>query len=698
MQTLTEPAATLGEPEDDRYTAVPTVGSASVTADAASEKTGGLASRLNAEGIIGRARTDAYDTAVRLRSQIAPHAAAGAILGIGLGADAIVASGGISAGAMALSLFALSGTTVGTLVVRARRRGSEWVRRIALAGLGASAWLTAAPFGVGTADIAVLVAGEYATAARWWQVNRPRYPDDATELDESLDAAEVEPEPLTPVERIIADWDEYIACQGGALHNSRLIAPEEHKHGFAFTLQLWRGRQTITTAIAALDKIAGGLDCGVDEIIVESHPLFKSTAVCRFQMITRSPIAGNVVFDGPRRRGGLLELGPYADGSGEALYRLYTPGSIWSCLLIGGTGIGKSRVVENIVISALSGGDTEYWYVDPNRGGSSPALAEHADWFATGEEAGLVLDAAIAILEARADENAVESLTGFTPSPSRPGLLIIVEECHNIFTQETAKRWARIAREGRKLGLALICVSQKSTLDTFGGDDAIRSSVMEGNALVLRSTSNQTGQMMPGLQVDPKTLPKIRGYAYVQGSEETGVRTAPFRNRNTEPDDGPRASYWLAAQPRPGLDVLSVTATLAAGTAYRDRHASTTTGRAGSRARVEALRNGHLPANMLKGPKETATAAVDIAQVVEFPAFRIIDGAAAPKPAARPSADGLTDSERAVLNAVAAGHKTPADIKRAVGLKDRQVAYLLKELVASGHLTQPKYGRYEHAA
>lgn len=687
MDTTTlepQPPALLGAPEADRYTPV--------LLPVEQAGSGESAGRFDVEGTLGRVRSDTYDTAMRLRAQIAPHAAASVILATGLGMDAVVAAGGLSAPAAALISVAVSSPTAAGLVLRARKRGSEWARRLVVGGAASVAWLVAAPYGVEPVSIAALVAGEYVMAARWWQANRPGYPTDDTD-----EPAAPEPEPLTPVEQIIADWDEYIACNGGPLEKSRLIAPQEHEHGYAFTLQLRRGRQTLTTAIAALDKLASGLDCGVDQIIVESHPLLKGEANCRFQLITDSPISGPVVFDGPRRRDGLLELGPYADGSGEALYRLYTPGSMWSGVIIGGTGIGKSRVVENIVISALSGGDTEYWYVDPARGGSSPALARHADWFATAEEAEAVLDAAIAILEARADENSVEDWTGFTASQQRPGLLIVVEECHNVFTSDTAKRWARITREGRKVGLALICVSQKSSLDTFGGEDAIRSSTLEGNALVLRSTSNQTGPMMAGLQVDPKTLPKIPGYAYVQGSEETGVRTAPFRNRNTEPGGGPGAERWLSAQPRPGLDTLIVTATLTASTAYRDRHNSTTAGRAGSRSRVEALRNGQVPADMLKGATKTAEIPTG-AQVIEFPAFRIVEAGQPPKTALP---EDLSVSHHAVLDAVAAGATKPVDIETAVGLKHRRVAALLADLLTTGHLTKTGNGpavRYRTAA
>ena len=691
----------------DRYTAIP-VERDEHTPDAnTSEPT--RTSRWDAEGPLGRARSDVYDTAVRLRAQIGPHAAVGATIGTGLALDAIVAAGAMTPVSAAMMAAAASAATVGAVVARARRRGSQWARRLLLGGAGAGLWLTAAPYGVGVGDAAVLVAAEYALAARWWQAHRPGYyPGDGdvgTDGVDIDDTASVEvdeaPAPLTPVEQIIADWEEYIACPGGPLQNSRLIAPEEHEHGFAFTLQLWRGRHTKDTALAALDKIAGGLGCSVDRVIVEQHPAVKSTATCRLQVITRSPIDGDVVFDGPRRRGGLLELGPYADGSGEAVYRLYTPGSMWSGVIIGGTGIGKSRVVENIVISALSGGDTEFWYLDPGRGASSPALSDAADWFVTMDQLDEVLDTAIAQLEARTEENAAEGWTGFTPSPQRPGLLIGVEECHNPFADSArAAKWARIAREGRKVGIALLCVSQYPGLITFGGNEALRSSVMEGNALVLHSTSNQVGGLMAGLQVDPKTLPKIRGYAYVQGSEEGGLRTAPFRNRNTEPDGGPGAAHWLAQQPRPGLDTLMVTATLAAGTAYRDRHTSTDTGRAGARTRVEALRNGHLPEDMLRGEPDQAVA--PLASVVEFPEFRIIEDApetAPAAPSAAPRTEGLTPSQQAVLDAITAGIDRPKLLAEHVGVQLRQVHNILSALVEKGLISRaPEHGRYQRAA
>jgi hypothetical protein len=373
---------------------------------------------------------------------------------------------------------------------------------------------------------------------------------------------------------------------------------------------------------------------------------------------------------------------------------------MWSTLFIGGTGSGKSRSVENKVISALSGGDTVYWYLDPNGGGSSPALAEHADWFVTTQGAQDMLNAALAILNARGEENAVEGWTGFTPSPQRPGLLIVVEECHVPFGDSAMTAgWTRIAREGRKLGVSLVCASQYPGLETFGGSEAMRLNVMAGNVVVFNTLSNSTGQLMPGLEVDPKTLPMISGYGYVQGSAETGTRTAPFRNRLTDLSlEGERTSRWLAAQPRPSLDTLAATATLAAGTAYRDRHDAENSTREASAARVKMLREGHLPEGMIVGTVQQQSVPMgEMGEVIAFPGPVTLESLRSP---AQPAAAELvlSPSHLAVLQAVAAGATRPSEVEKAVDLSPRRVATLLKELVVSKHLTQPSYGRYQRAA
>lgn len=650
-----------------------------------------------------RMQRSLHATMWRCRRPLLPHLIAGGVAGAGVASEAISAAGAVSAPGMAGILAGLSFPAAVAAVKATKRHRRRLGHRVAIGSVFAAGWLTLAPFGVGVEQLAALGVVEAAVAARWWQHIRLGYPADQ---EQTVEPPEVEP--INKATQIINDWAEYVGGQGGALPGSALTLPMPTKHGYAFTAQLARGKQTLESVVAALPKISTGLEEPLAHLIAESAPpdpvtgqVFPSR--CRFQVVTRSPVTGDVNFTGPRRQGGLIGLGPWADGSGEAQTRLYTEGSMWSTAIIGDTGSGKSRIAENKVISALSGGDTVYWYLDPQGGGSSPALAEHADWFGTTVNAEDMLFAAVEILNARGEENAFEGWTGFTPSPQRPGLLFVVEECHNVFqVKDWRPWWAKLAREGRKVGISIICLSQYPGLETFGNSDALRMNIMAGNAIALHVSSKTAGDLMPGLDVDPRHLPDIPGYGYVQGTPQTGTRTAPFRNRNTTPGrNSDFARRWLAAQPKATLDTLAVTATLAAGSAYRDRHESSTTGRVASASRIEQLRSGTLPEDMRKPqPAPETTAQGEMGEVIEFPRALTSTDLEQPTTVAPRRADlpALTGSRLAVVQAVAAGAARPKDIEDATGLKHRQVADLLKELVETGHLIQPRYGRYQSAA
>jgi hypothetical protein len=645
----------------------------------------------------GQAWSDIHATGWRLRRQLLPHAVTAAVGVAGVAAHAIAAAGAATPGQIAAVLAGISLPAVLWATRRVKRRKPRWAKRALFAGLLGAGWLTVAPYGVGPEHLAVLVGAELAIGARWWQHHRPGYPD--------RDAPAEPKAQSTRAEQIIADWDEYIACDGGPLPKSRLVNPQITPHTIAFELEFWRGRQTLAIALQNLAKIADGLLVDMDEIVLEGQSKApgrrRSTARARFQVVTDSPIAGDLTFTGPRRRAGYLGMGPYADGAGEAEWRLYTPGSMWSGVVIGGTGSGKSRLVENLAISALSGGDTVLWYLDPQHGGSSPALAERADWFCDLDNADDMLDAALAMLDARGQENAAEGWTGFTPSPDRPGVLITLEECHaTLADPNKAALWARIAREGRKVGIALLLISQYPGLETFGGKEALRSSVMEGNAIVLRSTSNQTKGLMAGLQVDPKTLPRIPGYAYVNGNEAIGQRTAPFRNRDT----GANAGVWLDAQPKADLDLYSVTATLGAGTAYRDRHEVASDTREVARAFVEALRRGEIPDRPQRQtrPTRSTTAFVgELGQVIRFPGPITALVRQDPGTPFEAAVLALSASHRLVLGSIMAGNARPHDICNATGLSRRHVHDLLAGLLRAGYVTKSGSGpavQYQTAA
>lgn len=373
---------------------------------------------------------------------------------------------------------------------------------------------------------------------------------------------------------------------------------------------------------------------------------------------------------------GDIALGPYADGAGDALYHLYASGGMWSGVLIGGTGIGKSRIIESISIGAMASGRTVVWFIDPQGGASSPALAEHADWYVDESGAVDMLGAAQRIGFARARENVYEGWIGFTPSPERPGLLIVVDECHKIFTPEIARRWDGVARELRKVGVALLAASQSPGLDTFGGIDSLRSSIMAGNVIAMRTVSNTAGQIMAGLQVDPKTLPSIKGYGWFQDTDPAG-RSAPFRNRLAV-DPG----AWMTAQPTTTLDTLAATA---AGEVYQRRAENAETEREQLRSYIESLRAG-LSATTPDRQPEAAP---------ERPRLRVVEDTKLDLPAAlRPAPDGLSEAERAICSALADGAETPKDLAEATGYTERHVSNLLKPLINRGIAVRAGHGRY----
>jgi DNA segregation ATPase FtsK/SpoIIIE, S-DNA-T family len=128
----------------------------------------------------------------RMRRQMLPHYATGAVLAAGFivnrPEDATIAA------AAAMGLTAAGVTMVVTVLVgwRARRKGwKAWTRRIIASGALAAVWLAAAAMaGLSWPLLLVLVAAEFALAARWWQHNRPGYPDPHPSLPEPQRAPE----------------------------------------------------------------------------------------------------------------------------------------------------------------------------------------------------------------------------------------------------------------------------------------------------------------------------------------------------------------------------------------------------------------------------------------------------------------------------------------------------------------------------
>src|SRR5690625_7165807 len=97
----------------------------------------------------------------------------------------------------------------------------------------------------------------------------------------------------------------------------------------------------------------------------------------------------------------------------------------------GGTGSGKTVVLDTLALSLASNDHTVLWYADGQGGASSNFISQIADHKAfCREEWSDMLSALEAIAEARATENRAIGATdpsqrGFHPTPERPGLAVI---------------------------------------------------------------------------------------------------------------------------------------------------------------------------------------------------------------------------------------------------------------------------------
>lgn len=457
-------------------------------------------------------------------------------------------------------------------------------RYFAVCVAAGAVWLVAAGvFGPGAVD-SVLVAGWALLSVPWWRHHWPHPRIDP-------------PTPPVGEESVPELWDRYVADPGGRLAGAVLFRPGVTEHSRTWWVQLRRGRQDIATARAALPQVSTGLDIPMHRLLFDPVPRedmpVERPSIIRLQHVVNSPIEDTVYFDQPRWRDGRILLGPHADGDGEATWRLYTDNSMWSGYVLGSTGSGKSRLVEGVVLTARAMPVKPITiYLDGQAGASSPALWEHATWRGGPDESLTILAALERGLRMRQKWNVAYRLAGFTPGLCPDGaaepltpVLIVGDEWHKI-ARLAPERWADLAREQRKCGYGILAASQETSLAAFGGSDALRSSLITGNGIAMRTTSRMSAGLFPGLGGDdglnPVDFPQLPGYGYKIAAPGSGERTTAYRARFL-PDDKDRADAeragrslpvptvgeWLAKTPDGTLDEMTARAF---GSAFLDRH------------------------------------------------------------------------------------------------------------------------------
>ncbi|MGW9351729.1 hypothetical protein [Nocardiopsis flavescens] len=488
---------------------------------------------------------------------------------------------------------------------RATKLASEWAEvdpaHARLCSAAAGVWLIAvilispstlaAWWWAGLVGLLALLA----LGSRFWAHHR---------IPRVLAAAEQElaPPPPPGEHPIARQWRTTVASSQGPLPGTKLSDLTEQPYGVRGRLHLVRARQTITSVRAAIGYIATGLGVSEADILIEhtepteEHPK-PDSSILDIKVVTVGLLSEKVPLEAGRLdiEGGQvhIRLGPYADGDGQARYRLYTDDSMWSGFVAGSTGSGKSGLIDALALGAWETGSTVVLYLDPKNGGSSPRIFDRAHWAVPNDPAtwDRLLSGLVELVEARGLENSARLKTsGFTPTAERPGVLVIVDECHAVITADTAYRWGRIAREGRAAGVALVLASQIYGLDSFGGSDAVRANVTSGNTVALRVSRNQAS-MIADITLDPSALPKITGVGLTAEGRDVAFRAA------WAPHEVTAALMDAALEGAPQeLDALAAGALDAgSGGLYRRRHEIAAQQVADAQERLAAYEAGRTP-------------------------------------------------------------------------------------------------------
>jgi hypothetical protein len=573
---------------------------------------------------------------------------------------------------LAATFASLVGFALAWIAFMVGRRTKRWRSRVHLAAGFASLWLLLAALRGWSANAPLLLAVlVIVLSSSWWKANRPPHPTAPSPV----------PVPVSKTATINELWDANLGCQGGRLAGAVLSAyAEDPKDGCeTYCINLRPGKQTITETLSLLEIIAGGLSTPVERVLLEPDPDRNPNHV-KMTIVQHSPIEETLPYRGARIAGDrrhMIEVGPYGDGDGWAQWRMWQPGeqpmtgSWLSGLIIAGTGIGKSRLMELLAAGYMASGNAVVWFVDPQLGASSPALQEYADWYVSGEGTAKMITALEQIAAAREKENSARKYIRFDPSPERPGIVVFMDEFHRTVARY-ANRLEDLARTTQKTGIAIVGLTQAAGLDSLG-KDTLRASLM-ANLIVMKTGSNQTKNLLAGLPVDPEMLPKIPGYGYT-----VGARTAPMRAEYLEKPD-----YWFARYPMPKLDQLSATA---AGDLYGPRREAAVAEQEANLRWVEEMSSGAVPLILdnetedepvQDEPRQTNLFALPV-----FPAEESV----ATRPQDKPS-------WQRIIALVGQGVTRTADIEKAVGLGKSQTAALLRKLVDDQHLEQPTKGVY----
>lgn len=605
------------------------------------------------------------------------------------GADAEIA---IATSIAAFAVAVVLGVQAKRRLLCVKRRTRVYAFLAAAAGWTVAAMLT----GVTGPMMFTLAVVGIGTSLWHWADHRLGYGWDAPE-HEAIYAPTPDVDVYAPL------WEQNLAGPGKILYGTQLTHYEHLRFGARYAMEVVPGVHTLEEVDGLAAKIRSGLRLKRNhKLIIEEHPTLEAPTLL-ITIIDSSPVANGTSWPGAAAAmnpDGTIWIGPYLDGEGKALWKLYSTNRIHNGMIAGGTGSGKSRLLENIAMTAAASEQfpTAIWFADGQDGLSSPLLMRNADYYAgKPEQIVQMLREAVDVIIMQGDENKVAGIQGFTPTEERPGLVVILDECKLVLDkqnnpehwEETQRLVARIATTGNKAGVGIILAGQEATLPTFGGGGqypaAIRNNIKGANGVLLKSEEAAGGNIFGVPAATMRSIPSGGGYGFVAGGE--GSRKAMMRGFYDDDETTARnmsALAWRSVSPMTALDLSA---------AYRDRKSAADGDLEEARRRVEARR-------ARKAASESGEYVAPVER--EVPVEPVTQGNSPfTKFALRSEFIGkkkLTDGQQRVLKAVQDGHSVWTEIGEASGLGRDSVFRYLNELREQKLVEKQARGRWTAAA
>lgn len=434
-----------------------------------------------------------------------------------------------------LVLAVLAGVILGWKQWRALRDEQAWVRASLAVSWSTwavcSAW-TAAAAAVGPVTLpmpGLLLAGTV-VAQGWWVWHQMiRDTHQVVEQD-------IEERATTWVETVAEQWRTRIAREGGrlpgtVLESVRAVIRSDEQTGGEARLG-WEAKvklpiddqQTWESVVSATRVIAKVFGVPASQVVPEM-PVDGTEDSARLLVLTSNPLREIQVHERCQLdpTTGYIPIGVHADGS-YALWRLFTPGSGANHGLIAGTtGSGKSGLLNKICAEIRHSGLALLLLGDPQGGESCP------DWTDGGAHvfAGTVprirrmLQGVEREMDRRQRTRGRERWVDgkgrnrrgrgyFNPTRDEPLLMVVIDEAPEVTADPECRRIiAKIAKQGRKIGVGIILLVQVPSLSELGNDLSIRSMLSSTNIVILRTSDSYSAQMGAPMKlpVDPVNLP-----------------------------------------------------------------------------------------------------------------------------------------------------------------------------------------------